>query len=787
MKYPAIRLTLLFIVGIIAESQLDILSSQLLILNAALLISFLLLIKTESEKIKNILIVLLIISTGALSYSFKSEKKIKYPFNSAYIKNVVFEGIIKEKNLPDDKKQTITLNFQKVILNNSAHNIDFNSICYLKEYKKYKHIRVGNYVRVEGNLFRLKNKRNPGEFDFEKYMSELGIASGFSISKLKILAERESLADLFYNIIYDIRQHIDESSGKYLSRESLGFVRGFILADKSLIDSETKETFINTGVVHILAVSGFNVGIIALFLAFVSARTGYYLKNIIMIAGIIFFLLITLWPASVLRASLMFIIFIIAGMLNRSSNKYNILAISAFIILLLNPAQLFDPGFQLSYTAVLSMLIFYPYFERKILDRVNNKILKFAAGTLLVSLAATIGTLPLTIFYFKKLSLISLAANLFIVPYVAVVTYAMLIFLIISLTGLPFLSYFSVIIELMIKVLTGGTAIFESVPYSSVNINYFPFIQILILLVTILFVSYYIYKSNNYYFKITTVVLATLIFFLQHSLLSQQLLNDNKLNILAVDVGQGDCFIIKFDDGKTAIIDAGAKLKNYDNGEKVIYPLLRRNGIEKLDYAFISHMDNDHYGGMKYLINKGMISEIRKPVADSASTNDLLFEDYCIKNGIKIKHFNNEIIKLSNARMWVIKPEIKKTKKNINNSSGIIKLVYGNSSFLFTGDADESVEKNIIQLYGSALKSNVLKVSHHGSHTATSSVFLDYIKPQRSLISAGQNNRFKHPSDKVINLLNERKIKTDRTDYEGAVLYVSDGKSINKINWRELE
>ena len=252
-----------------------------------------------------------------------------------------------------------------------------------------------------------------------------------------------------------------------------------------------------------------------------------------------------------------------------------------------------------------------------------------------------------------------------------------------------------------------------------------------------------------------------------------------------VDVGQGDSFLIKFPNGKTALVDAGNTTITFDNGERVIIPLLNYLGIRKIDYGIVTHIDSDHYGGYVALILEGMIGEIIKPEIDSTLSKDVRFEDFIEERNIPITYFREERKIIDNTALYFLyDDEIKRISgESTNNRSGIFKLVYGEDSFLFTGDVEKEVEKFYADTYKHFLDSDVLKVGHHGSKTSTSYDFLNYVSPEISLISAGFKNKFGHPVFDVLERLTESGSIVYRTDTEKAIILKSDGKHITKINW----
>jgi competence protein ComEC len=285
--------------------------------------------------------------------------------------------------------------------------------------------------------------------------------------------------------------------------------------------------------------------------------------------------------------------------------------------------------------------------------------------------------------------------------------------------------------------------------------------------------------------KVITVILFLLNIFVLSKIDDKNLLPDKFLSVFMIDVGQGDSYLIKFPDGKTALIDAGNTTISFDNGERVIIPLLNYLGIKKIDYGIVTHIDADHYGGFVALILEGMVKEIIKPEIDTSLSKDKRFEEFIRERGIPIKYFKEEKLEVGNTALYFLyDDEVKSISgESTNNRSGIFKMVYGETSFLFTGDVEKNVEKIYTNKYRHFLDSDVLKVGHHGSKTSSSIEFLHYISPELSLISAGFKNKFGHPVDVVIQRLVETGSAIYRTDLNKAVLLRSDGQEIKFISW----
>jgi competence protein ComEC len=287
--------------------------------------------------------------------------------------------------------------------------------------------------------------------------------------------------------------------------------------------------------------------------------------------------------------------------------------------------------------------------------------------------------------------------------------------------------------------------------------------------------------------KILFIILLSLNFALLIQLDNSKLLPDNKLSIMAIDIGQGDATLIKFPNNQTALVDAGNATKSFDNGEMVIYPLLQRLGIDSIDYGFITHVDADHYRGFLSLFKKGIIKKIYKPVLDTSLNKDLRLDSLIRAEEIPLKYYHNDIIQFGNANLYVLHDSTSFSELNFstNDRSGIFKIEYGETSFLLTGDAGFKIEKYLVSKFDDFLNSDVLKVGHHGSKHSTSIKFLETVNPIMSFISAGVINRFNHPTPEVISRLAAKDIEIHRTDLNGAIIYRSDGKKIEFINWRE--
>lgn len=244
--------------------------------------------------------------------------------------------------------------------------------------------------------------------------------------------------------------------------------------------------------------------------------------------------------------------------------------------------------------------------------------------------------------------------------------------------------------------------------------------------------------------------------------------NEN-FSVSFIDVGQADSVLIR-NGNYNMLIDAG----NNEDGEKLVN-YFKSLGIEEFTYVFATHPHEDHIGGMDDIINNFKIDNYY--MSNKLSTTKTFMDVLDALDGRNLKYTvpnKGDTLKLGDANIKVIYPG--DDKSNINDSSIVLKVTYGKNSFLLTGDATSNVERKI---YNEDIKSDVLKVAHHGSSYSSTDVFLDKVKPYYAVISVGKNNIYNHPSNKTLEKLNKRNIKVYRTDLDGTIVFISDGDNLS--------
>ncbi len=284
-------------------------------------------------------------------------------------------------------------------------------------------------------------------------------------------------------------------------------------------------------------------------------------------------------------------------------------------------------------------------------------------------------------------------------------------------------------------------------------------------------------KLKNAYKQIIAVILIIILIFGSYKIIPKG------LKIYFIDVGQGDSCLIVTPLNTSILVDGGGS-ETYDVGENTLLPYILSRRIVKIDYIVCSHFDTDHSGGIKTILEnitvKNLIISKQKEVYQNFSEIMKIAKEKNVN--IIIVKAKDRIIFDKTSYMDVLYPTEKLEHSDINNNSIVAKFINQGITILFTGDIEKKAEENILKLYNKKeLKSDILKVAHHGSSTSSSYEFLEAVSPKFALIGVGENNTFGHPSDITIENLNKLNVAIYRTDKNGEIEIVVRNKKDVKI------
>ena len=674
-------------------------------------------------------------------------------------------------------------------------------------------LRYGDRIEVQGVLRRPNEQRNPGGFDYRSYLARRGVFGILYPNRGQeiILTDRSGFPPLRWTEAVRRRVEAVIDNAYHENRIHAQVLKAMFLGLRNELSPNILEAFRNSGSIHILAVSGLHVGLIATvcFFGFSLLRLPRKATDLLTIAAVVLYACLVGFRPSVFRASLMAVIFLISRIIERDRDLFNLLAFAALVLLLINPAQLWDIGFQLSFAAVASIVYLMPKWERFIprilkLDRTDSTVdqgdglplrsvwvrgVWWLVMGLGVTLSAQVGTTLIGVWHFHRIYPIGLVAGLFTVGLAAFLVNMTLVSVLVGLIWLPLAMPFAYANHFVLWVFLGLIEFFGQ-PWAVLKMPP-PSFGFMVIYITGCFAVVHWVWVWMHRKQVMVIGLIVLSIWIWDAAWREQ---GRLLDITFLDVGQGDAAFVRFPDGKTMLIDAGlnssrievteAGIKRrvgFDNGERTLDPFLCHVGTFRIDLLLLSHPDNDHGGGFGHILREFSVKRVLGvPHLDlSQSTHRILHDLVDAKDIPHELGYAGPIDLTSTARLELLYPFDEASTdlydKDINNDSLVLKLTCGDLRVLFTGDIGRKVELKLVES-GADLGAEIVKVPHHGSKTSSSAEFLDSVRPQYAVFSLGQRNRYRFPSETVLERYHERGCNILRTDQLGAIRLRTDGR-----------
>lgn len=757
----------------------------------------------RKEKGRNVLAspfpLLLLFAASALSYNLNEQFRYRSHITNFFGTDslTMFCKVVDEPRTAEGKTKLLV---DVLSLQNETDSLGVEGRAYLtifadkRRNEQPEKISYGAFLQMKSLLQPPPDERNPGEFSYREYLKLNNIYALIFVrgySNVQFIGTPKP--NIFFQYaVFPVKDFITRTITTVMKGDEANFLIGLLLGDRTDISEEIKTAFMNTGTIHVLAVSGSHVILVVAIIYFLFGllRIPLKLKIIATIAALIFYTYLTGATPSVVRASIMSIIVLLGKYFEQRIDGYNVLGLSAVIIFLFDPKQLFDVGFQLSFSAVFSLIYFYPKLKlliEKIPDKYEEfKIISWLLKALAVSVAAQVGTIPFTAYYFGKVSIISFAANLFVVPLVELIVTIGLAGALLGVFSMWIASCFSEVNNYLALFTLNLVKLTNQIPYATVNTALFGWRETALYSIIVL----WLFNLRDVLFQ-KKLIFASLIAANIFLFLSFAQSKNHPLRVTFLDVGQGDASVIQFPTGEVLVVDAGPITADFDAGEKTVAPFLLKNGITTITALLTSHPHADHLGGIPYLLKNFSVSETIDPNQKAESKLFQEYEHLKAATAQTSAEGGMRLLSLPNVRLYCFHPTEKfldtdssNRYSDLNESSVVFKLQYGTTSFLFTGDAEVPAEEHLSAVYKNFLKSDILKAGHHGSITSSSEIFLDYVQPKEVVVSVGKFNKFKHPSKVVLERYRQRKIRIRRTDEEGAVIFESNGETISTVLWK---
>lgn len=595
-------------------------------------------------------------------------------------------------------------------------------------------IDFADTIMAKGILLKPEGLNNPGIFDYSRYLKIKNIYAVLRINGTDgINVIKKGPANFLLKNAYIARQKIRSAITSYVDGQYQGFIKAILIGDRNDLDSSITDDFVKTGTVHVIAISGLNIVLVAGIFLLIFRWIGLRKKSSLVLASIAiaFYCFVAGSSPPVVRATAVFVISCLAYLIDRESDILNSLSIAAFIILLANPKELFDPSFQLSFASVIAIVLFSPRIEEVIKFRPE-----YVSKSMSVSIAATIGVFPIVAKYFNILSPIAIAANLVIVPALFIITVVSFALLFLNFLGVHFcLSLLGALVSLLTRVTFYINHLFAGIFFSHLRI---PAPSILFLIAYYCALFWLFFLPRKRYLVIALLLAANIVVW------AKFFSPDNKLlKVTFLDVGKGDSSLIQFPKKGAILIDGGpgGMESIADMGRSVVGPYLWNNGIRKLDAVIVTHFHEDHLGGLLYILKN---FDVRCVIDNGASPTETigLYNEY--RNIMRTRHTRHitvgdgdEVLGAGNVKIFILNPAKNEEIQDSNDNSIVCKVVLGNSSILFCGDISSKAMSRIMP-YGEFLQSDVVKIPHHGGSMGEESVakeFFEKLSPRIFVIS----------------------------------------------------
>ena len=779
MKRPILIAALGYIIGIVWGLSFKVVLIFCSIIAICMLIveknkNILRIINLVINKKVTILLLIFIIA------GFIHIKFLKYDYEKIYIslENVNIVGTI-----VSSKKEKQYINEYKI------ETEKINNIKLKKKFillTKNKEIEYGNKIKLEGTYIKPSKSRNYRGFDYSNYLKTENIYGTIEQNgKIELIKEKN--INYFFIILYKVKNKIIKNINNKFPEETRGLFLGILLGDKSSIEENVRQNFADSSLSHILAVSGTHISyvVICISVLFKKLKLNKNIRKVLTSLVLFMYLYLVDFSVSATRAVIMSTIVIMQMLFYRKQDTITTIAFSSIIILINNPYSILNIGFLLSYGGTIGIILFVNRISIESKEDFFQRFKSYLKDICIVTISAQTIIMPIIIYYFNTISFTFIISNIIASLIIGPIIMIGLVIIAISFFKIPIISLIIRFYNILIVILVRTADIISKIPMSKIYLKTPTTLEIIFYYSVVFLIALLIYikKSNRKFIKKTIQIdiynlknffinnrNKVLIFISIVSLISITSIKIPKeLKINFIDVGQGDSCLITTPQNKKVIVDSGGS-ESYDVGKNVLLPYLLDKRITKIDYIMISHFDTDHCKGFEYVLENIKVKNVIISKQSETSEN---FKQ--IMKIIRKKRINLIIvqkgtkIKIDNfTTVDILSPQSENIADNMNDNSIVAKFEAYNFSILFTGDASEKIEKELIKEKIN-LKSDILKVSHHGSKTGTSEEFLKSVKPKIALIGVGENNKFGHPTKDVIKRLTENKIKIYRTDTDGEI------------------
>lgn len=629
---------------------------------------------------------------------------------------------------------------------------------------------AGTIIETYASLRRPVNYGTEGSFDYEGYLRKEDIQVLGSVKDrqlIQVVSRGHGLRYAFSNL----RKRLIRQIRADFSPRDAALLRALWLDDRAGLQSDTEEALIDAGVFHVVAISGFHVAVV-LAIGFLLLRRVCSYRTALLALGIflLFYYLLLEGRSAITRSFLLFVIFSFAALRYEKVPWGNALGFAALAQIVMNPLDLFDAGYHLTYLSTAAIVFVAAPVCKKI--KLPRKMYRYVIDFGITSLSVQLVLAPYQAWIFHRIPLGALIGNWIAVPTSSVLIATGLAYMSLPFVRRLFVSIIKIFVQLLLQssFLVSGTWLWTALAPAFAVVCAFYALLVLTLIL-----------SRKPLARLICGILAAGCLIATAYSPHRRI---QELRVHVMDVGQGDAILLQYPDGTNDLIDGGGfwNQSALDVGQSVLLPYFSRIGVTRLRYVFLTHAHADHMNGLfsviKYIPTEA-IYVTRRPVGEAG------FQQLCVKWLFDLRSAKHgDVFEHAGAVLRVLSPADSRSEMKVRNDDSLVMLLeYRGHKVLLTGDAERAVESDMASCC--LTKIDALKVPHHGSHTSSTEALLAATRPRLALISVGHNNWFGHPHPDVLARYRSHHATVLRTDLDGTIrLTLTDsGISVNAYRW----
>ena len=636
--------------------------------------------------------------------------------------------------------------------------------------------RAGRRIRLPATLRRPARYLDPGVPDSWREFGWKGtslVGSTKSDRLVEVIARGDNIAEMVASARAGVRSAVAATVAPWSDR-SAAVVNAILIGDRAGLDDEMQRQLQEAGTYHVIAISGGNIAILAGLCVMLlrRCRTGPRVSAVIVAATLVAYALVVGGGSSVGRATLMAVIYFMAQFSDQRSAPGNVAAVSAAALCCVNPLDVVDAGFALTFGATLGLLVGMPLFVR---PPAMPRWIFAAAALLAASACAEIALLPVSAFVFSRVTAAGLLLNFAAIPLMTIIQIAGMAAVALAHVSARAGLWAGFVAHAGVRGLLASASLVQLMPWVARRVP-----PPLFLVMASYYAAVIAALLTRRPWRALGVAIAAVCgwWIVAAPVVA---IGPLPLRVTYIDVGQGDAAIVQFPNGRSLSIDAGGIAgASFDIGSRIVSPTYWAVGVRRLDYMSLTHGDPDHIGGAAAVARDFHPAEIwyGVPVPPHEPTRQL--RQLADEAGIPWRTLlAGDRLEIGDVQLVVHHPPAPDWERQRvrNDDSEVVELIYGGVSLVFTGDIGREAEQTIAASFRRA-PIRILKVPHHGSATSSSTEFLRALRPDIAVISDGRGNPFGHPVPAVLDRYRAIGAAIYRTDLDGAVTVETDGRTV---------